>query len=493
MSSVWSSRWVFILAAIGAAAGLGNLWRFPYMVYENGGAAFLLAYLLILFAFGIPLVILEVAFGQRQKTDFVSSLGAVAGYFGRVIGWITLLIVVALAGYYAAIIGWGFNFLMASPSLGWGSDAEGFFFGQILQLAESPASYWPVSVPVLLGVLATYVAVYFSIFKGLKSVGSVVKWTVTLPFILLVLLLVNTLFLPGAMSGLGYFLVPTWSELLQVELWKNALSQAFFSMNIGLCLTVVYASFNHARTGIVSSGFLIAIGDALVSLVAGLAMFGTLGWMAQSQGVALTEVITSGPTLAFVTFPTALSQLPFWPEFFAVVFFLAILTLAIDSMFALLEAVGYTLRGFWRWFGDLKTEISTLYLCAFFALWSLAFCGANGLYRLDVLDHFLFSHLFYLALLGQVIVIGWFLPVAELRRMVNAQGGFQLGAWFDVLVRWVAPLVYIGLYLAALPGELAGTYEGYDLSFIWAWGIVPMLLIVVLSLWLGLKSADYER
>ena len=477
----WSSRWIFILAAVGAAAGLGNLWRFPYMVYENGGGAFLFAYLLILLGFGIPLVIMEVAFGQKAQTEVVQAFKNTAGTFGRFVGWLTIGVVTLIAGYYAAVIAWGVDFLMASTTLAWGNDAQSFFHNQILNLTDSPEMWGGFSWPVVFAMILVYAAVYLSISKGLKSVGAVVRWTVPLPFLFLLILLVNTLFLPGSSEGFSYFLVPDWSQLASSTLWKNALTQAFFSMNVGLGLTILYASYNPQRQPVVQSGLLIALGDAIVSLVAGLAIFGTLGWMAVNQNMNLESIVQSGPTLAFVTIPTALALLPFGAKLFSALFFVSILTLAIDSLFAMIELVSSALRRQFQSLARLHLSTFTLYLCMAFFIWSLCFAGGNGLYRLDILDHFVFGHLFYFSILLQLIVIGWWLPVAKLRIFINHVSGFIMPVGFDYLIKYIAPAVFMWIYISALPAELNQSYGDYATDQILWWGILPPLLVLGFS------------
>ncbi len=478
---VWSSKWVFILAAIGAAAGLGNLWRFPYMVYENGGGAFLFAYLVILFAFGLPLVIMEVAFGQRAQTEVVQAFSHTAGRFGRFVGWLVISVLTLVAGYYAAIIAWGMDFLLASPTLAWGNDATSFFHERILNLSDKPEVFGGFSWPVILGLILTYTLVYFCIFKGLKSVGAVVKWSVPLPFVLLFILFINSLFLPGAETGFAYFLVPDWSQLSNVTLWKNAITQAFFSMNIGMGLTILYASFNAQRQKVIQSGVLIAFGDALVSLVAGLAMFGTLGWMAKENSQLISEVVTSGPTLAFVTFPTALALLPIGAKIFALIFFISILTLAIDSLFAMIETISEAVRRQFSHLQNIPREKWTAFLCMIFFFWSLCFAGGNGLYHLDILDHFVFGHLFYWTILLQLIVIGWLLPIERLRIFIAHVSDIDLGILFDYLVKFLAPAVFLILYWQTLPKELAENYEGYSNEMIMWWGWFPMTVMIGVS------------
>lgn len=406
-TTAWKSQWIFILAAVGAAAGLGNLWRFPYMVYNNGGASFIVAYLVCLFVLVIPMMMAEVALGQSKRIGFVAIMSEHGGYIGRFAAWLMVLILVALAGYYAAITGWSVYYLYASPSVPWAENAQEFFFTNVLHLTDDPAVFGGFSVPIIVGTAIAYCVAYVSIFKGLDSITKAVQWTVTLPIILLLVLLINSFFLPGSANGFSFLLVPDLAKIASVELWKNAASQAFFSANIGLAITVLYATFNSPKTNIVRSTAFIACGNALVSFIAAFAIFGTLGYTAQTQGVPITEVVASGPTLAFVAFPAALATLPFAVPVFATLFFLTIFTLAIDSLFAIAEAITIAFRKECKLLHSLPREVYMAIVFVALFLWSLAFVGGNGLYRLDALDHSLFSHIFYWAFIPQLLIIGW--------------------------------------------------------------------------------------
>lgn len=482
---VWSSKWTFILASIGAAAGLGNLWRFPYLTYENGGAAFLVAYIICLFALAKPLIMTEIALAQKFKTDILGSFDTAAGGIGRFFAWVILLMVFVLGMYYAGIIAWAFDFLYASPNLAWGDDAAGYFFQDILNYEADPAGYGSMSLPILYGLIATYIAVYLSIFKGVLSVGNVVKWTVPLPFFFLVILFLNSTTLEGSFEGLKFFLIPKWEMLMEPKLWKDAITMSFFSTNVGLALTMVYAQHNKEKTDIVHSAWMIGIGDFLVSLTAGLSIFGTLGYMAASQGVAISEVVQSTISLVFIALPTGLAQLPWMPEIFAVLFFGSILLLAIDSMFALIEAVVSALRIQFAGLKKMKLERLVALVCVFSFLGSLLFIGQNGLTRFDTLDHFLFSHLFYFTITAYVIIVGWFLPIDTLRQYINSVSKMQLGSWFNGIVKFLAPIVFVGLYLSSLPAELEKNYEGYSDHTILFWGILPLVFIVLVALFLS--------
>jgi neurotransmitter:Na+ symporter, NSS family len=514
----WSSRIIFILAAIGAAAGLGNLWRFPYQVYANGGGAFLFAYIILLLAIVVPLVIMEVGFGQKHQLEVVDSFGQKEhhpknwlnsiicwvkkekqesivealdvkhNWFGKFTGWLPILLLFVLIGYYSCIIAWSFDFLWFSPSVAWSTGAEEFFYTKILNISDNISIWGGLSKPVVIGLLATYATIYFSIFQGVKSVTRVIKWTATLPFILLAILLINSLFLPGAKEGFEFFLKPDWIRLADPSLWKAAGAQALFSANVGVALTIFYASCNKKNQDITGSSTWIAIGNFSVSLLAGFAIFGTLGWLAQTKGVPISEVVESGVTLSFVTFPAALAQLPFGAPVFSILFFLTLISLGIDSVFALAEAIIASFKHQFRIFKNMKRELLVGILCIIFFLWSLTFAGGNGLYRLDITDHFLFEHLLYPVVISQLILIGWMMPAEKLRLYINSVSKVQLGKWWTWIPKVIAPAILIWFYISALPTELAKPYGDYPTNQLWIWGGLPIIATIVIAALLACKK-----
>lgn len=486
--SLWQSKWFFVLASVGAAAGLGNLWRFPYMVYENGGAVFIVAYIVCLFLLVIPLMMVEVAIGQTEKEEFITLLSNKAGWIGRFAGWMMILVIIALLGYYTPVAAWGLDYLYHSLAVSWGSGAESFFYENILHLTDEPSTFGGFSTPVVWGLAVSYLAVFFSIFQGIKSISRVIKWTVSLPFVLLSVLFINSLFLPGSTDGFLYLLVPDWSQVLTISVWKNAASQAFLSANIGLIITIFYARFNTEHNDIVKSTLFIALGNAAVSFLAAFAIFGTLGHTAFVQGKAITEVVASGPTLAFVAFPDALATLPFGQNIFSILFFITIFTLAVDTIFAALEVVVATLNTQFQSLQKMQYQLLTALCCVLFFFWSLAFAGGNGLYRLDAIDHALWAHVFFWGVIPQIIIFGWKIPVSVLRERINASSTIHIGSWLDIIMKWVGPLFLLALYCSSLPTELAAPYGGYETEFLMYWMYGPMIGIAVLSALLALRK-----
>lgn len=320
----WGTRGGFVLAAVGSAVGLGNLWGFPYKLYDHGGGAFLIPYVIAMFCIGIPMLILEFSLGHFTQR-------AAPNAFGRCnkklefVGWWGILLGFVIITYYPVILGYCFSFMFYSiesivtgKSLPWSGEgmqgvenAKTFFSNY---LTEGPA-WFGIQLNILAPVIIAWIAMYLCIFKGVKFVGKIVWLTVPLPFLMLAVLAVRGLTLPGAMKGLVYYLDPVWSELAKPATWRFAFGQVFFSLSLAFGVMVTYASFLHRKSDINNNAAIIALADFGTSFVGGIAIFATLGAMAfatqhAGQAVAVENVVDGGPGLAFVAFPYAIAQLP---------------------------------------------------------------------------------------------------------------------------------------------------------------------------------------
>ena len=226
MRDIWESRTSFILASIGSAIGLGNIWRFPYVCYANGGGAFLIPYLIALLTTGIPVMILEFSLGHKFYKPAPMAFGHIKKGF-EVLGWFTLLIGFGIVTYYAVVMGWCFNYLGYSFNLVWGQDTQTFFFNQFLKISESPMQIGGVQWMIVLGLVLTWIFVIAAIWKGAKTVGKVVYYTVIIPWIILIVLVVRGVTLPGALEGLKFYLTPQFSALLNYKVWLGRLLSGF--------------------------------------------------------------------------------------------------------------------------------------------------------------------------------------------------------------------------------------------------------------------------
>jgi len=470
--SHWPNRWIFILAAIGSAAGLGNIWRFPFLAFEHGGAAFIIALVIANIIIGIPLLILEIGLGQMKQKGAPDAFGSIKKGF-QYIGWFGLIMMFIVMAYYMSVMAWSVDYLGAAFNLSWGADTSGYFFGNILKLSDGPGSLGGFSMPVIIGFLISWILIYFAVWKGVKSISRVVVWTATLPFLILLILLIRAVTLPGAGAGLLLYLVPDWSALLNSKLWLAAFSQVFFSLSIAFGMMVAYGSFNKTDTEITRSAIWIALGNFLVSFMAGFAVFGTLGFMAGLQGVAVTEVVAGGPSLVFVVLPQALSMIPVFAKFFAVLFFATIVLLAIDSAFSILEGVAVA----WKdRYPELSNKKIALWLSIAMFIAGIPFITGAGLYYLDMVDHFVVNYGLVAMGIMEALVVGWLWKDGGFKEFVNSNSRFKIGKGWSFSIKVIAPVFLTILFIINIINEFRAPYEGYPVWAIFWIGALPIIL-----------------
>ncbi len=478
----WDSRLIFLFAAIGSAVGLGNLWRFPYLTYKFGGGAFLIPYLIVLLVIGIPIMILEIALGQKMQKGAVGSLGAISKRFAP-IGLLGIIASFGVVAYYCVVMGWSLIYLLGSffSPLPWEANAEQYFFNNVLQITDSPSALGSIGIALVIALALVWVCIYFSVFKGVKSVGKVILVSMPLPFILLIILFFRAITLDGAIEGITYYLKPNFSLFFSADLWLAAITQVFFSLSLGFGIMMAYASFNSPNQSITQNAVTICLADTALSLLAGFVVFGVLGYMANIQGISIDEVATSGPSLAFVVFPTALSLLPL-AGLFSFIFFLTLFFLGLDSAFSLVEAITTVIRDTWK---RLALGTVAFLVCAAGFLSGLVFTTGAGVYFLDIIDHFLNSYVLILVGILQCIAVGWVFGAGKLRAYINKVSSARLGKWWEYSIKWVAPIMLSLLLLIQLARDIKIPYEGYPataLAIGWAAVILSAAIAVVWGL-----------
>jgi len=486
----WASRPAFIMAAIGSAIGLGNLWRFPMVAYENGGGAFLIPYIVALITAGIPLIILEYALGQHFQGSSPGALGRVKKPFAM-IGWWALGVGATISFYYAVIMGWSWDYLVFSWTQPWagGPDNAAAFFAHVLKRTSGPGEFGGISWPVLIGLAVTWAWIYWIIKKGVLRVGKVVMLTVPLPVLLTLLILIRGLTLPGAVEGLRWYLTPDFSALMSGKTWLQAYAQVFFSLSLGFGILTAYASYLPKRSDISNNAFITSFADAGFAYFAGFSVFSVLGYLAQAQGVPVCDVCEGGPSLAFVVYPTAISLMPGAP-LIAAGFFLTLLTLGIDSAFSIVEGVVAGLRDKW----NISQNAAATGFCIFGFLVGILFTTGAGLYWLDIVDHWMNNYGLVVIGLLECIAIGWFYGTKKLREYINEVSDFKIGWWWDLFIKWITPLALGWALVANVVEEIRVPYEGYPTWALLAggWGVVA-LIIVVAAILTAIPGAVRER
>lgn len=476
----FSSRRVFILAAIGSAVGLGNIWRFPYVAYENGGGAFILPYLIALLTAGLPFLLLDYALGHRGR-------GSAPLSFARTdrrtegLGWWQVGICFLIAIYYAAVIAWAVRYTFFSINKAWGEKPDDFFFGTFLK-AGDPGVSASIVVGVLVPLLIVWAAVLIIMALGVqKGIGA--TSVVFIPLLMLAFgaLVVRSLFLPGAAQGLDALFSPNWSALTQTSVWAAAFGQIFFSLSVGFGIMITYSSYVGRDTDMTGSGLVVGLANSGFELLAGIGVFAALGFMAQSSGVEVGEVASDGLGLAFIAFPAIISEAPAG-ALIGVLFFGSLVFAGITSLVSVIEVVISAVRDKF----ETTRLTATLSVGVPAAALSLAlFSTTSGVYVLDIVDHFINRYGILVVAVVSMVVLAWLVrALPSLADHMNSTGSIPLGRWWIVLIGAIAPVALTFVLVKEVIADVQTSYEGYPgwMLAVFGWGAAALVCVVGFAL-----------
>lgn len=458
----WRSRTGFILAAIGSAIGLGNIWRFNYMAYENGGGAFLVPYIIALLTAGIPILMLEFGIGHKMRGAAPSSFFRIKNHEGshfQTLGWWG--VVLAMFGinlYYSVVISWCIRYFFSSFTLEWTQVANTgtFFFQNHLQVSDS---MWDFTGPVwyiLLGAALIWFINWFVTWKGVQSgIEKANKIFMPVLLVLVAILVIRGITLPGAGAGIEKYLNPDFNKLSDPQVWIDAYAQIFFTLSVGFGIMIAYSSYLPKKTNIISNAGITAGINSAFSLFAGFAVFGTLGHLAQVKNVPVDQVAEGGVGLAFVVFPEAIAKIPGVPEIFGMVFFLALIIAGLSSSMSLVEAFSSSVVDKFGWS---RKKIVTL-TCGLGFLGSIIFSLGNGIFWLDTVDRFMTSYGLVTVGLLECLVIGWIYGARNLRAHINFASERRMGRWFDISLKYITPIILLVVMGVKINNEIQGLFD----------------------------------
>ncbi|QZY29215.1 sodium-dependent transporter [Nocardioides coralli] len=475
----FTNRRVFILAAIGSAVGLGNIWRFPYVAYENGGGAFIIPYLVALLTAGIPFLFLDYALGHRHRGSAPLSFARLRrGTEG--LGWWQVGICFLIAVYYAAVIAWAVRYTFFSFNEAWGDDPEGFFFGDFLQ-AGDPGVDANLVAGVLVPLVIVWVAVIAIMVAGVqKGIGATAAVFIPILIVAFAALVVRSLFLPGAAEGLDTLFTPNWAALGEPGVWAAAFGQIFFSLSIGFGIMITYASYVHRDTDMTGSGAVVGFANSGFELLAGIGVFAALGFMAQAQGVAVDEVASNGIGLAFIAFPTIISEAPAG-AIIGVLFFGSLVIAGLTSLVSVIEVVISAVRDKF----EMTRQGAALAVGVPSAVISLLFFSTtSGIYVLDIVDHFINQFGILLVAVVSMVVLAWVVrALPALADHLNHHGTVPLGGWWRALIAVVAPLALGYVLVDAFRTDLGEPYSGYPswMLNVFGWGMAAAVIVLAFA------------
>ena len=476
----WSGQTGFLLAAIGSAVGLGNIWRFPGVAYENGGGAFLIPYLVALLTAGIPILFLDYALGHRYR-------GSAPTVFrrlfkgGEALGWFQVAISFVIMCYYGVILAWAASFTIFSVNEAWGDDPTDFFLNDFLQLRAEPGLSTEVVTGLLLPLLLVWIAVLVIMVLGVQM-GIERANVVFLPLLVLLfaILVVRALFLDGAMDGLNALFTPDFSQLTNTDVWLAAYSQIFFSLSIAFGIMITYSSYLKRKSDLTTTGLVAGFANSSFEILAGIGVFATLGFMAAQQGVGVNDLEgITGPILSFVTFPQIISMMPGGP-IFGVLFFGSLVLAGFTSIVSISQVVIAAVEEKFE-LGRVTATVLVIGVCG--AISIMLFATTTGLYTLDTVDKYINEIGIITSAILMTLIVAWGLrKLPELQAHMNRVSAFQIGTWWRVLIGFVVPamlLVMIGTTGLSL---IQDGYEGYPTWYLnlMGWGAVGFALVFAL-------------
>ncbi|XP_077543155.1 sodium-dependent noradrenaline transporter-like isoform X2 [Haemaphysalis longicornis] len=521
----WKSKADFLLSIIGFAVDLANVWRFPYLCYRNGGGVFLIPYTLMLIFGALPLFYMELVLGQYNRQGPISVWKLCPLFKG--VGYCSVLVSWYVSFYYNVIIGWALYFMFSSfrAELPWSrcgnpwntpscysgtlasqnasdappaenrtSPALEFFNRAVLELHTSPGMHdlgspkWQL----LLCVLLVFIILYLALFKGVSSSGKVVWVTATAPYFILTLLLLRGVLLPGAGTGVKYYLQPNVTKLLDTQVWVDAAVQVFYSVGVGFGVHLTYASYNPFNNNCYRDCLMTTAVNSFTSFYSGFVIFVYLGYMAAKQGVPIQQVATEGHGLVFQVYPEAIATLPGGP-LWAVLFFVMLLTLGLDSAMGGLESVITGLMDefktfFSRW--HCRREVFTaVVICASFCV-SIVNVTRGGGYMITWLDTYSAGISLLCSALFESIGIAWFYGLDRFCGNIHEMLGFRPGIFWRLCWKFITPTFLVAVIISGIVNQAPVEYHNYRYPP-WAismgWGLalssvsmVPLVAIIKL-------------
>jgi len=523
----WGNPIEFLLSCISMSVGLGNVWRFPFTAFKNGGGAFLIPYLVVLLFIGKPLYFLEMIIGQFSsrgsvKVWAVTPIVKGIGYGQAMATWFVVTYyccLMALTTYYffasfQTILPWTVcdpswaddtcytttskdqnmtidgnmtdlfdNFTVALNLTGGTSSVEQYFTNKVLKQSFNIDD--GIGVPdwqLVLCLLFSWGIICLILIKGIASSGKVAYFTAIFPYVVLITLLIRGVTLDGAIDGIIYFIKPQWEKLLLPEVWYAAVTQCFFSLSIGFGPIIMFSSYNPFKHNIYRDATIVSFMDTFTSLLAGVTIFSILGNLAHESGTDIQTVVKGGTGLAFVSYPETIAKFDVVPQLFAVLFFLMLFTLGVGSAASLtgcvISVVCDALPNYKRW-------IITVVICSIGFLLGLVYVTPGGQFVLDVVDFFGGGFIIFVMAVIETVAICWIYGLKRFLKDVEFMIGIRLGVYWHFTWGVFIPVSLIAIFIYSLfefPVFKEGTYI-FPQSLLVAGWMLALSALIQIPIW----------
>ncbi|XP_033631857.1 sodium- and chloride-dependent glycine transporter 1-like [Asterias rubens] len=553
----WSGKLDFVLSCVSFAVGLGNIWRFPFLCFENGGGAFLIPYLIMILVAGLPMFFMELSFGQFASQGCLTIWKICPLFKG--LGYGMLIVCALVTLYYNVIIAYAFFYLFASftSELPWktcGNEwntgnctiqkkgengtleyifqngtsqnetlysetsqnesftnithpvrpSEEYFNNYVLTMSDGMHIMGPVKWELALCLLLAWIAVFFSLIKGIKTSGKVVYVTSTLPYVVLLALFIRGVTLEGAIDGIIYYIKPDLEKLARAKVWQDAAVQIFYSLGTAFGSLHTLSSYNKFHNNVYRDAIIVTFINCGTSVFAGFVIFSVIGFMAADAGVDIEKVVASGPGLAFIAYPEAIARMPF-STIWALLFFAMILMLGIGSEFCMFETVITGIVDELEKYNPIfrkKKYLVTLAMSVLLFLLGLPMVTHGGIYLLTIMNAFSAGLSVLIIAMLECIVVAYIYGADRFLDDINVMVGFRPGFYWKACWKLLSPAFISFIIIFTFVGYQPMTYNKTYVYPVWAeilgWlmsmsALAPVMIYPIYYLYNHVEGTFMER
>ena len=481
----WGSNLSFILAMVGSAVGLGNIWRYPYVLYSNGGGAFYIPYIVAILLMGVPFLILEYGVGYNFKSSFPKAIRKINSK-AEFLGWLLPISVFIIMIYYSCILGWDGIYVILSFFKGWGADPNTFFATTLLQSSESVSGITSFIPVIAIAMLISWAIIWYISHKDLEEgLGKVSKILVPLLFIIMIVIVLFSLTLPGAMIGLKELFAPDWSLLLDFNIWMAAFGQIIFSLSLGMSIAFTYASYTGEESDLITNTLSIAFANCAFENFCALGVFSILGYMSLQSGTAVADLVTQGTGLVFVAYPTVLNVLGQYAYVIGPLFFLTVYLAGLTSILSTIEPLAFSIQNKFTW--SRKKTMSIL--CMIGAVLSMMYATAYGGTLLGYVDAYINQIAILFGVILECIVFAWIFKSENIIPVLNQRSRtIKLGKWWTVIVKFILPLFITIVWIGGVIDVINSGSNDQLIVF----GILTVILLALTAIFTKLPATNED-
>ena len=474
----WDSSTGFLIAMIGAIIGLSGIWKFSYLMYENGGGTFLIPYILAIVIMAIPILVLEFGVGFKFKSSLPKVFYNIKSEF-EIIAWFIVFLIFIVLIYYTCIMSWDLIYIVLSLFKGWGNNPSVFFTTTLLHSTSNPYGLTYLVVPIGVGLIAIWGLIYLFSRKEInKGILTISKISLILSFVLLIGMLLFSLQLPGSRTGIMALFNPNWSVLLDFNVWLAAFGQLIFSYGLGYAIASTYSSYLGDNAKLIDNAWIIVLVSLVFEMLVSVLLFAIMGFMALGRNIPITSLVSDSFSLIFVVFPNVFNIMDPWVYMVAPAFFLLVFVGSLSTVLALIEPLSNAISEKFGWTRD--RAVRQLVLVGLFL--SFIFATGMGEYLLRITDSFITQFAIILAVILEIIVLGWVYDIEDIRSVLNSNSYIKVDKSWIITVKFIIPIILtiiwiLGVYNLILVGDRQSLLVQSIIASIFV--IVPLALTVI--------------